>query len=237
MRQLPLGVRIPDRAVFRTFLPGPDAEAVQHLEACARGETSGTTWVCGAAGVGKTHLLQAVCVLASERMRAGYFPLGELARCGSGALEGLAELDCLCLDDIDAVAGERDWERMLFGLHRGVEERGGRLVAAAKGPPALHRWALDDLGSRWSASAVFQLKGLGEAQILDALRIHAGVRGLDLPDDTARWLERRFPRDLRSLCDLLDALDEEALIERRRLTVPFIRSVLQRRPAEPAGRS
>jgi hypothetical protein len=34
---------------------------------------------------------------------------------------------------------------------------------------------------------------------------------------------------MRSLYDLLDTLDEEALIERRRLTVPFIRSVLARR--------
>jgi hypothetical protein len=32
-----------------------------------------------------------------------------------------------------------------------------------------------------------------------------------------------------TLYDLLDALDEEALVAQRRLTVPFIRSVLMRR--------
>jgi DnaA-homolog protein len=230
VRQLPLGVRIPDRALFETFLPARDGEAVAYLKALARRETGGAAWVCGAAGSGKTHLLQAACVLASGEARAGYLPLRELGSFGPGTLEGLNELDCLCLDDLDAVVGNRDWERALFAVHREMEERGGSLIAAAAGPPALLAWSLKDLGSRWTASAIFQLKGLDEAEVLEALRLRAAARGLELPEDTARWLQRRFPRDMRSLYDLLDELDEEALIERRRLTVPFIRSVLQRRP-------
>src|SRR5579885_154021 len=140
MRQLPLGIRIPDRAVFATFLPGRDAQAVQHLRALAQGGPGGTAWIAGAAGAGKSHLLQATCVLASERLRAGYLPLRELASYGAGALEGLGELDCLCLDDIDAVAAEPGWARALFGLHRELEERGGALIASAERPPALARW-------------------------------------------------------------------------------------------------
>ncbi|MGH8229846.1 MAG: DnaA regulatory inactivator Hda [Steroidobacteraceae bacterium] len=226
MRQLPLGVRFPDRAVFASFLPGRDIEAVQHLEALARGTVSGTAWICGPTGAGKTHLLQAACVLASERLRAAYFPLRELALLGSGALEGLTGVDCICLDDLDAVAGRSEWERALFSLHREMDERGGRLVAAAQVPPALIGWTLGDLGSRWSASAVFQLRGLEESERARALQLRARVRGLELPDETARWLERRFPRDMGTLYHLLDTLDEAALVERRRLTVPFIRSVL-----------
>lgn len=229
MRQLPLGIRIADRAVFATFLPGRDAEIVQHLKALAQGRTRGMAWVSGPLGAGKSHLLQAACVMASEQLRAGYLPLRELASFGSRTIEGLGELDCLCLDDIDAVTDEPNWARALFALHREIEERGGALIASAHRPPALASWALKDLGSRWTASAVFQLKGLEEPEVLDALKLHASARGIELPEGTARWLQRRFPRDMRSLHDLLDALDQEALIERRRLTVPFIRSVLARR--------
>jgi DnaA-homolog protein len=229
MRQLPLGIRAPDHAVFASFLAGRDAHAVEHLRSLAAGPAAGAVWICGPGGVGKTHLLQATCVLASERLRAAYLPLRELGPLGSGALEGLAELDCVCLDDLDAVAGDAAWERALFGLHREMEERGGRVLAAARAPPALIEWALQDLGSRWAASAVFQLRGLEESQLTRALQLRARVRGLDLPDQTARWLQRRFPRDMRTLYDLLDTLDQAALVARRRLTVPFIRSVLSRR--------
>ncbi len=229
MRQLPLGIRVPDRAVFASFLAGRDAQAVEHLKAIAQGTAAGAVWICGPSGSGKTHLVQATCVLASERLRAGYLPLRELGPLGSGALEGLGGLDCLCVDDLDAVAGNAEWERALFGLHCEMDERDGRIVAAARAPPTLMQWALKDLGSRWAASAVFQLRGLEESELTRALQLRARVRGLELPDDTAQWLQRRFPRDMHTLYDLLDTLDEEALIARRRLTVPFIRSVLSRR--------
>jgi len=229
MRQLPLGVRIADRALFATYLAGANGHALEHLQGLARGSLSGTAWLCGPESVGKTHLLQATCVLASERMPAGYFPLAEWAALCSAALEGLPQLGCICLDDLDSVVGNAAWERSLFGLYREVEERGARLIAAALQPPGLYAWSLPDLASRFAASAVFQLQALGEAEQREALQLRARTRGFELPESTARWLRRRFPRDMASLYALLDTLDEAALIEQRRLTVPFIRSVLVRR--------
>jgi DnaA family protein len=227
MRQLPLGVRLTDRAVFASFLCGPNLQAVEHVRALALGAAGGVAWLCGPAGSGKTHLLQAACAAAGESLRAGYFPLSELGPLGTGVLEGLPQIECLCLDDVDAVAGKPEWERALFALYREIEERGGRLIAAAARPPALLSWALPDLGSRFAASAVFQLRLLDDAEQRAALQLRAQVRGLDLPEETARWLQRRFPRDMRTLYELLDMLDEAAIIAQRRLTVPFIRSVLR----------
>ena len=229
MRQLPLGVRIPDRAVFATFLPARNAQATEHLARLARGEISGAAWVCGPQGSGKSHLLQAACVQASETMRAAYFPLAQLHSLGVGLLEGAAQLDCLCLDDLDRALGNLEWERALFGILREIEERGARLIVSAATPPSLVRWALPDLGSRLSATMVFQLRALDEAEQQEALRLRAHTRGFELPDETSRWLQRRFPRDMRALYELLDTLDEAALIAQRRLTVPFIRSVLRER--------
>jgi DnaA-homolog protein len=233
MRQLPLGVRIPDRAVFGTYLPARNVQAVDHLLLVADRHRVETTWICGPPGTGKTHLLQATCVQASAAAQAGYFPLGQLKTMGVGVLEDLPQLDCLCLDDVDAVTGSRDWELALFGVLREIQERGARLVLSAAAPPALMQWALPDLGSRCAASAVFQLRTLDEEEQREALKLRARTRGMELPDETARWLQRRFPRDMRTLYDLLDALDEASLVAQRRLTVPFIRSVLKEN--EPAA--
>jgi DnaA family protein len=227
MRQLALGVRLADRAVFASFLAGPNLQAVEHARALALGTAGGFAWLCGPAGTGKTHLLQAVCAAAGESLRAGYFPLADLGPLGTGVLDGLPQIECLCLDDLDAVAGDLQWERALFAVYREIDERGGRLVAAAAVPPALLNWALPDLASRFAASSVFQLRLLDESQQRQALRLRAQLRGLDLPEETALWLQRRFPRDMRTLYTLLDTLDEAAIIAQRRLTVPFIRSVLQ----------
>jgi DnaA family protein len=49
-----------------------------------------------------------------------------------------------------------------------------------------------------------------------------------LPAETARYLQRRFPRDMRSLCEVLDTLDDAAFAAQRRITVPFIKQILDR---------
>ncbi len=230
MRQIPLGVRLPDRAVLASFLPARNTEALAHARRVASAEVSGLTWFAGPGGAGKTHLLQAICAAASERMRAGYLPLAEVASLGVGVLEGMPQLECLCLDDIDQVAGRADWERAIFGLLRELEEGGGRVIAAAQAPPALIGWTLADLGSRCAAGAVFQLRVLDESEQRAALQLRAKLRGFELPAETLHWLQRRFPRDMRRLYELLDTLDEAALAAQRRLTVPFIREVLRGGP-------
>ncbi len=226
MRQLPLGVRLPDRAVFTSFLPGRNGQAVQHLRQLADARVAGTAWLCGPRGAGKTHLLQAVSAQASLHMQTGYIPLRELAPLGVGVLEGLRQLECLCVDDMEEVAGRIEWERALFGILQAVEEGGSRLVAAAESPPALLQWALPDLGSRFSASTVFQLRAVDESEQQAALQLRARLRGVELPEETSRWLQRRFPRDMGRLYEILDTLDEAALVAQRRLTIPFIREVL-----------
>jgi len=120
-----------------------------------------------------------------------------------------------------------EWERALFGVFREVQEKETRLIVAAKSPPALLPWKLPDLGSRFSAAAIFQLRELDEREQQEAMQLRARLRGFELPDDTARWLQRRFPRDMRTMYGLLDTLDEAALVAQRRLTIPFIRSVLK----------
>jgi DnaA-homolog protein len=229
MRQIPLGVRLPDPAVFASFLPARNAEALEHARRLASAEGCGLAWLAGPGGSGKTHLLQAICAAASERMRAGYLPLAEVAQLGIGVLEGMPQLECLCLDDIDQVAGRADWERAIFGLLRELEDSGGRLIASAQAPPALVNWTLADLGSRCAAGAVFQLRVLDESEQQAALQLRAKLRGFELPTETSQWLQRRFPRDMRRLYELLDTLDEAALAAQRRLTIPFIREVLRGR--------
>src|SRR5579863_1093480 len=184
MRQIPLGVRLPDRAVFESFLPDRNAEALEHARRVAQGAAAGLTWLCGPHGAGKSHLLQAICAAASARLRAGYVPLGQVAALGVGVLEGLPQLQCLCLDDIDSVIGHGDWEHGIFALLRELQDSGGALICAAQAPPALLSWALPDLGSRCAAGAVLQLRMLDEDGQSQALKLRARLRGVELPDET-----------------------------------------------------
>ena len=134
MAQLPLALTLADHASFATFVVGDNDATVQHVRAVAGGAGE-TLWLWGAAGCGKSHLLQAACrAAAADGSRAMYVALGSAH---PDLLVGLESLDLLALDDVDAVAGNTAWEGPLFGiLNEFLSRRGGLLLAAAVSPPA-----------------------------------------------------------------------------------------------------
>ena len=225
MNQLVLPLRLADHAVFASFYaPGNDA-LVDALQALADGHSSHGCWLWGGVAAGKTHLLQAVCERAGDR--SVFVPLALLAEAGPVVLDGLASRSLVCIDDIDTVLGQDSWETALFGLCNQLADNGGQLVIAANAAPRETGIRLADLASRLARLPVFRVHMLDDEQRVAALQLRAQHRGLELPDDSARYLIKRSRRDMASLYELLDKLDLEALRAQRKLTIPFVRDVLQ----------
>jgi DnaA-homolog protein len=221
MRQIPLGVRLRADAVFASFAPGSNSEVLTALHSA-----SSPLWLWGSPGSGKTHLLQAVCAEAGEA--AAYFPLGQALALPPEALAGFETSRVLCIDDVDAVAGDQLWERALFRLFNDAAELRTRLIFAAAVAPRQAAWGLEDWRSRAAACIVYQLRDLDDRGRIEALRLRAAQRGLQLPEETSEYLLKRMPRDLPSLFQILDELDEASMVEQRRLTIPFIRDELEK---------
>ncbi len=195
------------------------------LSELADGTSDAGCWLWGPPSTGKTHLLQAVCDRAGDQ--SVYVPLAQFADADPQLLDGLASRNLVCIDDIDRVAGNADWEHALFVLCNQILDADGRLVVTAAAPPRALQILLADLRSRLSRLPIFKCQPLGEDERASALQLRARHRGLDLPDETARYLLTRSRRDMTSLYSLLDKLDDEALRAQRRLTIPFVKSVMQ----------
>lgn len=227
MSQLALPLQLADHAVFASFLNSGNETLVATLTGIATGDDNHGCWLWGAPATGKTHLLQAVCEAAGDR--SVYVPLSMLAAAGPEILDGLASRELICIDDIDCVMGQPAWEAALFDLCNQVFDAGAQLIISADSTPRESATELADLGSRLAKLPVFQIHALGEAERVIALQLRSRHRGLELPDDTAKYLTKRSRRDMASLYELLDRLDREALRAQRRLTIPFVRGVLESR--------
>ncbi len=228
--QLLLGVRLRDSSVFASYFAGPNRGAVAALRALAPGTLPPCVYLHGASATGKSHLLQAVCADAAQRgFTAAYLPLIELSRIGPDALAGWGELDIVCVDDVERIASDRAWNRALFALHQQLEERSSKLLVASAFAPAALGMTLPDLGSRLAGGTTLTLQPLSESDQVSALQLHAQLRGFELPNETATFMLRRLPRDMTTLCRVLDELDEASLIAQRKLTVRFVGEVMMRR--------
>jgi len=223
MQQLPLRVRLGEAARFDGFIAGANAEVLDLLTSPAPPRV---LWLWGRVGTGKTHLLQAAC--ANTSAGGGAATYLDLEASGAPALlDGCETLDLVCLDGLERVSDDGDWNAAIFRLYTLMQDLPGRLYVASTAPPASLRFRLPDLRSRLLAAAVHQLHVLDEDGQVEALERRAARRGLELSHEAAAWLVHRMPRDMHSLCSVLDRLDEAALAAQRRLTVPFLRQVLE----------
>jgi len=225
--QLPLALRWPRRQRFEHFHAGANAAAVAAVQALA--ETPGAPWVYlhGAPGSGRTHLLMAACQAAgSLGRRVQYLPLATLTDIAA-ALRGVAGGELLALDDLVALAGQREAEHALFDLYNRARAEGSALLFAADATPAELNLTLPDLRSRLGACAQFSLKPLDDEERRSVLKAQAIARGIQLDESVLDWLFARYARDLGALLALLDRLDQASLAAQRRITVPFLRNFLR----------
>ena len=228
--QLPLALPVGPDQRFDLFV-GHDW-AVEVVRAASRGEPNAAAiapgvFVEGAEGSGKSHLLLAACRDAHETgRRARYLPVAAFAGSLGAMLDGLETNDLVALDGIEAAATSRTDCEALFHLHNRLRDAGRTLLYSSRLPAGDDGWALPDLRSRLGQGLRVSLDVLDDAGRRDALRRRAARRGLELDDAVLDWLFRRVDRDLKSLTALLDRLDRAALAAQRRLTVPFVRGIL-----------
>lgn len=222
--QLPLDLGVNNNATFDNYIAGPNAQAVAYLRRLSGGERQPGVYLWGPTGVGKSHLLQAVCQAAGAA--AMYLPLQWADRFPCEALRGIENLDRVCIDDIHAIAGRRDWETALTRLLDRIQAAGGGVVIAGDAAPAALGLASPQLASRLAGGLTLQLQPLDEADKLQALRERAARRGLQLSDEAGRYLARHYSRDMGVLCAALERIDQASLIAKRKPTIPFMRSVL-----------
>jgi len=221
--QLALGIGLEDNATFGNFFPARNELILQTLQT----DSEQTLFLCGPAGSGKTHLLQAVChAVAARGESPAYLPLSSHAQLAPAMLEGLEQQSVVLLDDIQHIVGQSKWEIALFHLYNRIRDCGTRLLVSSLVAPAGLALDLPDLASRLSWGAVFQLQALNDEEKCRALQLRAQNRGMPLSDEVAGFLLKRAPRDMDSLFNLLNQLDQVSLAAQRRLTIPFVRQLL-----------
>lgn len=226
-RQLPLPLGPRPSYRLADFIAGANRAIIDALHTQRSGTTQELLYIAGAPRSGRTHLLIGQCEACEELgLRSVYLPLREHTTLAPAMLEGLESQDLLAIDDVDAIAGIDAWEQALFGLFNRARSLATRMLFSAASGPAVLPIALPDLRSRLSWGLSYQVQPLDDtdrAQLLASLTAH---RGLDLPDEVARYLLLRAPRDNAGLLGLIERLDRDSLAAQRRLTIPFVRERL-----------
>jgi DnaA family protein len=230
--QLTLSVQLPDDETFASFQSESNeivVQQVRHFLDHMKDDNKQvhSLYLFGLTGVGKSHLLHASCAYADTLgITSLCLSFSELTQLSVDVLDGLENIDLVCLDDIQLIAGNKKWQQGVFDLYNRMVEQNKCLIITGDQSAAQLNISLPDLVSRLSWGLTEQLKPLSDNEKSFALQYRAQQRGLTMSDEVASFLINRLSRDMTSLIAALEQLDQASIREQRRITIPFIKDVL-----------
>lgn len=227
-QQLPLHFEFRANKTFDDFFPGKNQEIIEHLKNCIAGTGEPFIFLWGKPGQGKSHLLQACCHQAhSQNLRPFYFDLATPAMPDPLLLSGLDECDLVCLDNIEKIAGNPVWEQPFFNFFNRHRDQAHKLILSACCSPQALDIGLPDLKTRLNWGLTLKIQFLSPEDRIAALIFKARQLGIEMTPQSGRFLVSHYDRNPESLWTLLEKLNLESLSAKRKLTVPFLKQILE----------
>lgn len=227
--QLLLPVTLNPRLSFDTFVEPESSSGLITSELQAGVDSIGFNFylIVGNRDVGKSHLLNACCHYANKQGKTSMLmPMEQVVGLSTEIIDGLEQVDVLCIDDVDLVLNDTKWQVAVFNLFNSLQQTGGTLIMTANALPTEMAISLPDLASRLQWGTLFQLVGLNNDEKIQALVSHANDMSFDLPEDVAKLMLNRLPRKMSFLMQALNLLSRQTIEAKRKVTVPFAKTVL-----------
>ncbi len=211
MRQLILDLLPETPPTLDNFVAGSNAEAMAALTEWLAGLHDATAFcLYGESGCGRSHLLQAS---GFHYVDAALLP----------SLQGVTADMPLAIDNVESL--DETGQVALFALFNQLKSTDSRLLTAASQPPA-HLGLREDLRTRLGSGLIYRLQPLTDAEKAEAIAAQARERALKLSPDVINYLLRHAARDMRTLSMLVVALDQYTLEQKRPVTLPLVRELL-----------
>lgn len=226
IEQYPLHFEFRANQTFDDFFAGANEPIINDLKQCVLGFGEQQIFLWAKAGQGKSHLLQACCHYAqAHEFNSFYFDLARYSLHKPAIFLGLDDFEVVCVDNVDAITGQKKWEEALCAFMQRHYERGHRLIIAATHLPNYMTLSTPNMKTSLSWGLMIQLKTLVDTHSVDALIFKADALGFELSPQVGRFLMIQHHNDIEDLWKVLEQLDKASLAAKRKLTVPFLKQL------------
>lgn len=232
---------INERYTFETFVTGT-SNRFAHAAALAVAETPGRSYnplfIHGAAGLGKTHLLQAI-VHYIRRNYPGYSAryvstetfmnefVEAIRTSGQASFKRrYRDIDVLLVDDIQFMEGKEGLQEEFFHTFNSLHGAGRQVVLSSDRPPRAIATLEDRLRSRFEWGLTTDIQPPDLETRLAILRKKTDFEGSDVPDDVLEFIATNIRNNIRELEGALIRVGAFASLTREPLSLDLATKVL-----------
>ncbi|CAG1006428.1 Chromosomal replication initiator protein DnaA [Phycisphaerales bacterium] len=239
----------PDYA-FENFVQGPNnrlAHAAALAVAANPGRTYNPYFVHGGVGLGKTHLLQAIClkiVEANPRAVLYYtscegFITQFIESVQSGEMSEFRhrfrDVDVLVIDDIHFLTKRDRSQEEFFHTFNALFQANKQIILSSDAPPEEIPDLEDRMVSRFKWGLVCKIDTPGYETRVEIVKTKARLRGLTIPTEVAEYVAQRLDSNIRELEGAVVKLQIHSVVDKRPIDLDLARSALGGEPVVSAG--
>ena len=226
-RQLALQIQINERASLDNFfISKNNNKAIQILKNILERSNSGAQiFIDDSGSNGKSYLLQAICNdFSNSNNSTIYVPMQKAINLEPSILEGINDLNLICLDDIDLISNQRDWELALFNLINECYEKDCFLLLSGSIDKLE---VIPDLISRIKKMEILRLKAIDDDELLRATQSISKNLNIEISDKNMNYLINNSRRDIKTVFGTLSQLEKESLERKKSIGLNLIKEVIQ----------
>ncbi len=225
-RQLALKIQINERASLSNFFVSKNNnKTIQVLRNILLSPEKGDQiFIDDLGSNGKSYLLQAICNDFSNSNNSSiYIPMHEAINLEPSILEGVSQLNLICIDDVDLI-NKREWEIALFNLINECYEKECYLLLSGS---ISKLEAIPDLVSRIKRMETLRLEAINDDELLEATQAISKNLNIEISDKNMTYLINNSKRDIKTIFMTLSQLEKESLERKKSIGLNLIKEVIQ----------
>jgi len=227
---------------FENFVVGP-SNRLAHASCVAVSQSLGNTYnplfLYGNSGLGKTHLLHAVCCEAKERCDGAVIQLLSceefvnrfIRAIEEGNLAGFQSqfrtVDALVIDDVQFLREREQSQQEFFHTFNALYNNGKQIILSADSPPGKIPSLEERLISRFNWGLVARIDPPSYETRVAIVQKKAHLRGLSISDEIAEYIARKVHANIRELEGALTTLYAVARTVDKEITLELAQRALE----------
>ena len=228
-KQLIFPFQINQKASFDSFFCSPDNQNLMtRLADIVSSPDTSELIIHGEEGSGKSFLMQAICnELSSAEKQFAFIPMKKAFNMGVEIFQNLGSLDAVCIDDLQLILANQDWETALFNLINECQQSNCSLMLSLGGTQPLDESViLPDLLSRIKRMEFIALHAVQDEFFNQAIYFVAQQLDIKIEEAELEFLLKHQTRIFSLLVENIITLDNQAASLKRKITIPLIKETL-----------
>ncbi len=227
---------------FDNFVVGP-CNRLAHASCVAVSQSPGSTYnplfIYGSSGLGKTHLLQAVCYELNKKIQNAViqflscenFVNKFITAIEQGNLQGFQSqfrtVDAIVIDDVQFLSEREQSQEEFFHTFNALYNNGKQIILSADGPPGQIPALEERLISRFSWGLVTRIDPPSYETRVAIVQKKAHLRGLKISDEIAEYIAQKVQANIRELEGALTTIYAVATTTKQEITFQLAQKALE----------